>query len=71
MLMVVGVSAMMGGLENGNVAIILNEILGTPFLHGSISGITDESGSPQCLQDPSQPPKWSCHLHQSKILSFS
>ena len=38
---------MTGGLENDNVAVIPNEVPGTPSLNGNVSGITEESGSPK------------------------
>ena len=38
---------MIGGLENGDVAAVPNEIPSTPSLHGNLNGITEELGSPE------------------------
>ena len=42
-----GESRMVGGLQNHNVPVVLNEILRTPSINGNVSRITEELGSPK------------------------
>ena len=62
-----GESRMVGGLQNHNVPVVLNEILRTPSNNGNASRITEELGSPKI--PTMSPPKFDYHYpHQTTNL---